>query len=158
MHELREKAELINWQYFATIPLSRGSSVLPRSKSIWNGFRGRFAKKLGASPKRLMWIAVLELGRFGANPHIHAIFGGLPQTVSADDAARAMLSASSAMGLSSPKSEVYDDRRNAIAYMLKEQKDDEGRWLIFSDNLRDAIRRRKAIVRNSSFRKGYADA
>lgn len=137
----------ICWQYFVTIPLPRERNIIARSKAIWGGVRGRLADKLQVPPKRLLSVAVLEFGRSGENPHIHALFGGLPRDLEVDLMKRLLREITSALRLPTCKCEVYDDRRNGVSYILKELELERGRWLIPSDNLWHAIRRGRPLRR-----------
>lgn len=141
--------ESVKWAYFSTILLPHRSMNDRGAEKIWNGFRGRLAKTLGIQPSKLLWAVAFERGRSGDNPHLHVLISGRFWKITTSERFISIMDQiGCAMELPGVKTQVFDRRRNAAAYICKELSQpipiqilQSDRWPMISDGVVAALRR-----------------
>lgn len=141
--------EAIHWRFFVTILLPHDGPMSDRrAKAIWGSFRGRLAKELGVSQKRLLSVVALEYGPGGSNPHLHALISGQMGPAQPAIIMEVMRAIGAPMGLPDVLPSEYERHRSAASYICKELNrpfargnSASGYWPIASDSVFKALKR-----------------
>lgn len=147
-HSMREDgliyvARQIHWQFFLTIVLPHRRGIERSALRIWKGLYGRIdhAFKMPRG-KPLIWLASLEWGASGQNPHLHAIIAGLTCPLHPEESIQTVRSIALKMNLRDVVVQKYDDRLDGVGYLFKEQDkpgfgrpEPDGQWPMPSKNI-----------------------
>jgi hypothetical protein len=100
-----------DWAWYATLKVTSGAPSITRAEKLFDRWVLELRAKEGGSDFR--WVRVMELGRFGANPHFHALIGGLRNRTKYWESRWNELGGDALISR-------FDPERQGIFYMLKD--------------------------------------
>jgi hypothetical protein len=140
--------ERIHWDFFLTILLPHVRGVESRAEPIWRSFYSRLARALKIKPECLIWLAAIERGSSGINPHLHVLISGPLRGMHVAKFESLARSIARRMDLVGARAFDWETRPDGLSYFFKETDPnrmkfrlDDGRWPMCSANMTNVLRR-----------------